>query len=199
MCAIVVFGATGMVGAGALHASLADPRVTSVLTVGRAVTGRTHPNEPRVPRLRRVSLLPWRVVSRNERRRLQAPDPRPHAVGGTRAGVGQSAHDLLLRVRCRHRQQRPGTRDVGSREGPARRPAGTTRSTRCRRPSIPCCLPLRRASPRPPPRWDERWYRPPSAGAPTPLLVPWKRDALQKARSGRPGSPGGRSEHIWHM
>ena len=40
---VALFGATGMVGAGALLACLADPRVESVLLVVRTPTGRTHP------------------------------------------------------------------------------------------------------------------------------------------------------------
>jgi uncharacterized protein YbjT (DUF2867 family) len=39
---VVLFGATGMVGAGVLLECFADPRVTSVLVVTRAPTGRTH-------------------------------------------------------------------------------------------------------------------------------------------------------------
>jgi uncharacterized protein YbjT (DUF2867 family) len=40
---ILLFGATGMIGHGALSAALADPRVSRVLTVGRRPTGRAHP------------------------------------------------------------------------------------------------------------------------------------------------------------
>ena len=40
---VVLFGATGMVGAGALLECLADPGVQSVLVVTRSPTGRTHP------------------------------------------------------------------------------------------------------------------------------------------------------------
>jgi uncharacterized protein YbjT (DUF2867 family) len=40
---ILLFGATGMVGAGALLECLADPRVESVLAIGRSPTGRAHP------------------------------------------------------------------------------------------------------------------------------------------------------------
>jgi uncharacterized protein YbjT (DUF2867 family) len=40
---VALFGATGMVGAGALLACLADPRVESILLVVRTPTGRTHP------------------------------------------------------------------------------------------------------------------------------------------------------------
>ena len=40
---VVLFGATGMVGAGALLECLADDRVRSVLALTRAPVGRTHP------------------------------------------------------------------------------------------------------------------------------------------------------------
>jgi uncharacterized protein YbjT (DUF2867 family) len=40
---VVLFGATGMVGAGALIECLADPRVRSVLAVTRSPIDRTHP------------------------------------------------------------------------------------------------------------------------------------------------------------
>ena len=40
---VVIFGATGMVGAGALLECLDDARVDAVLTVVRRPTGRTHP------------------------------------------------------------------------------------------------------------------------------------------------------------
>jgi uncharacterized protein YbjT (DUF2867 family) len=40
---VVLFGASGMVGTGALLAALTDRRVDSVLVIGRTPTGRTHP------------------------------------------------------------------------------------------------------------------------------------------------------------
>ena len=40
---VVLFGATGMVGAGALLECLADSRVSSVLVITRSPTGRSHP------------------------------------------------------------------------------------------------------------------------------------------------------------
>ena len=40
---VVIFGATGMVGAGVLLECLADARVSSVLVVTRSATGRSHP------------------------------------------------------------------------------------------------------------------------------------------------------------
>lgn len=39
---VVIFGATGMIGSGALLEALDDPRVERVLSVGRRTTGRTH-------------------------------------------------------------------------------------------------------------------------------------------------------------
>jgi hypothetical protein len=39
----VIFGATGMVGQGALRECLRDPDVHRVLTVGRSSTGTRHP------------------------------------------------------------------------------------------------------------------------------------------------------------
>jgi len=39
---VIIFGATGMVGQGALREALADTRVELVLTVGRRATGLTH-------------------------------------------------------------------------------------------------------------------------------------------------------------
>jgi uncharacterized protein YbjT (DUF2867 family) len=40
---VLLFGATGMVGDGVLHECLADPRVKSVLAVGRSPLAITHP------------------------------------------------------------------------------------------------------------------------------------------------------------
>ncbi len=40
---VLILGATGMVGQGALRECLIDPRVTSVLTLGRSKTGQQHP------------------------------------------------------------------------------------------------------------------------------------------------------------
>lgn len=40
---VVLFGATGMVGGGVLQECLVDPRVSSVLVVGRSSCGQTHP------------------------------------------------------------------------------------------------------------------------------------------------------------
>jgi len=39
---VLLFGATGMIGQGVLHACLADPGVTTVTAIGRTPTGRAH-------------------------------------------------------------------------------------------------------------------------------------------------------------
>jgi uncharacterized protein YbjT (DUF2867 family) len=39
---VILFGATGMVGQGVLRECLLDPRVQTVLSVGRNATGQTH-------------------------------------------------------------------------------------------------------------------------------------------------------------
>jgi uncharacterized protein YbjT (DUF2867 family) len=41
---VLIFGATGMVGQGALRECLADPEVGRVVAIGRTITGRGHPN-----------------------------------------------------------------------------------------------------------------------------------------------------------
>jgi uncharacterized protein YbjT (DUF2867 family) len=40
---VIIFGASGMVGAGALRECLADPRIGRVLNVGRSAAGESHP------------------------------------------------------------------------------------------------------------------------------------------------------------
>lgn len=40
---VIIYGATGMIGQGALRACLNDPQVEAVLTVGRTATGVQHP------------------------------------------------------------------------------------------------------------------------------------------------------------
>jgi len=46
---ILLFGATGMVGAGVLLECLADDRVTAVTAIGRSASGRAHPKLTDVP------------------------------------------------------------------------------------------------------------------------------------------------------
>jgi uncharacterized protein YbjT (DUF2867 family) len=53
---VVTFGATGMVGQGALRACLADASVKRVLAVGRTPTGRSH---PKLRELVRVDLFDY--------------------------------------------------------------------------------------------------------------------------------------------
>ena len=53
---VVLFGATGMIGQGALRECLRDPRVTRVLAVGRRPTGASH---PKLAELVRRDLFDW--------------------------------------------------------------------------------------------------------------------------------------------
>ena len=53
---VVVFGATGMVGSGVLAECLGDPRVRSVLVVGRTPCGVSH---PKLREVVRSDLLDW--------------------------------------------------------------------------------------------------------------------------------------------
>lgn len=53
---VMLFGATGMVGQGALRECLRDPQVTQVLAVGRSPAGMTH---PKLAELVRRDLVDW--------------------------------------------------------------------------------------------------------------------------------------------
>lgn len=55
---LLLFGATGMTGSEALHLALADPRVTSVTTVGRRITGVVHPKLTEVAHADMLDLVP---------------------------------------------------------------------------------------------------------------------------------------------
>lgn len=56
---VILFGATGMIGAGALIESLEDETVTEVLAVGRRPTGREH---PKLRELVHDDFLDWSAV-----------------------------------------------------------------------------------------------------------------------------------------
>jgi uncharacterized protein YbjT (DUF2867 family) len=58
---VVVFGATGMIGQGVLRECLLSPSVTEVLTVGRAVTGRTDPKLREIAHADMFDLTPIRA------------------------------------------------------------------------------------------------------------------------------------------
>jgi uncharacterized protein YbjT (DUF2867 family) len=93
---VVLFGATGMVGRGALLECLDDARVTFVLAVGRSACGVTHPKllEAVVPDLFDLSGL---------RARLAAADACFFCLGASALGLDEAAYtrvtfDLTLSV-----------------------------------------------------------------------------------------------------
>ena len=55
---IAIFGASGMVGQGVLRECLLDPNVTSVLSIGRSLTGKSHPKLREILRANFLDLTP---------------------------------------------------------------------------------------------------------------------------------------------
>ena len=93
---VLIFGATGMIGHGALNAALADRRVTRVVTVGRRATGRTHPKLTEVVHADLADLGP--VADR-----LDGADACLFCLGVSAAGRSEAdyrriTHDLALSI-----------------------------------------------------------------------------------------------------
>jgi uncharacterized protein YbjT (DUF2867 family) len=92
---VVLFGATGMVGTGALREALADPDVDAVLSIGRRPCGVRH------PKLRELVLADLFDVAAAERE-LAGWDACLWAVGVSSVGLDEAAYarlteDLTLR------------------------------------------------------------------------------------------------------
>ena len=84
---VIIFGASGMVGQGALRECLLDPEVEAVLSIGRSASGQRHAKlkelvqqdvddfddaRARARRLRRLPVLRRGLRGRYERARLSA-------------------------------------------------------------------------------------------------------------------------------
>lgn len=82
---LILFGASGMVGAGALREALAAPEVESVLSVGRRPTGVTH------PKLRELLLADLFDVASVEAQ-LVGYDACIWAVGVSSVGLDEAAY-----------------------------------------------------------------------------------------------------------
>ena len=82
---LILFGATGMVGAGALREALADPGVDAVLSVGRRPCGVDH------PKLREL-LLPDLFDLTAAEPQLVGWDAGVWAVGGSSLGLDEAAY-----------------------------------------------------------------------------------------------------------
>ena len=93
---VVLFGATGMIGRGALRECLLDPDVTAVVAVGRSATGQQH------PKLRELvvrDLFDLSSVAGN----LDGADACFYCIGITAAGTSEAdyrrvTYDLALSV-----------------------------------------------------------------------------------------------------
>jgi len=85
---VVIFGATGMVGAGALLECLDDPRVESVLAIVRRATGRSHPKLTEVSHADFFDCEPLRP-------RLAACDACFFCLGVSSAGMGEATYRRL--------------------------------------------------------------------------------------------------------
>ena len=82
---LILFGATGMVGAGALREALADPEITDVVSVGRRSCGVKH------PKLREL-LLPDLFDFAAVETQLRGWDAAIWAVGISSIGLDESAY-----------------------------------------------------------------------------------------------------------
>jgi putative NADH-flavin reductase len=116
---VVLFGATGMVGAGVLLECFADPRVTSVLAITRSPTGRSHPKLREVLQQDFFDFESLRADFAEcdacffclgitsiglERGGLHARDVRHRHGRRARDGGDEPAHDVLLCLGRRDRQ-----------------------------------------------------------------------------------------------
>jgi len=81
----VLFGATGMVGAGVLVECLADSRVASVLVIGRRPCGVAH---PKVRELVRADFFDWRDAAAD----LRGWDACFFCLGVSSVGMGEAAY-----------------------------------------------------------------------------------------------------------
>ncbi|MEV0649429.1 NAD-dependent epimerase/dehydratase family protein [Phytomonospora sp. NPDC050363] len=93
---VLLFGGTGMIGQGALLACLRDERVSEVLAVGRAATGRAH---PKLTELIREDLFDLSDAEE----RLAGYDACLFCLGVSSAGMKEPeyrrvTHDLTLSV-----------------------------------------------------------------------------------------------------
>jgi uncharacterized protein YbjT (DUF2867 family) len=82
---VLIFGATGMVGDGVLHDCLADPRVTSVLVIGRSPLGVSH---PKLREMRRLDFFDYRDVMRD----LESIDACFFCLGVSSVGMSESEY-----------------------------------------------------------------------------------------------------------
>jgi uncharacterized protein YbjT (DUF2867 family) len=93
---IILFGATGMVGQGALRECLLDPGVETVLSVGRGGTGQRHPKLEEL-------VVPDLFDLGGHAERLQGFDAALYCLGVSSAGMTEAdyrrvTHDLTISI-----------------------------------------------------------------------------------------------------
>ena len=91
---VILFGATGMIGQGVLRECLRDPRVETVLAVGRSATGQVH---PKLKQLVDKDLFDYSALSPE----LNGYDACFFCLGVSSAGMNEAdyrriTHDLTL-------------------------------------------------------------------------------------------------------
>jgi uncharacterized protein YbjT (DUF2867 family) len=103
---LILFGATGMIGQGALREALRDPEVEAVLAIGRSITGQHHPKlrEIRHPDLRDLSAIAAE---------LSGYDACLFCLGISSVGLSEAhyahvTHDLTLSIARTLAQHNPG-------------------------------------------------------------------------------------------
>jgi uncharacterized protein YbjT (DUF2867 family) len=82
---VILFGATGMIGQGVLRECLLDPRVTRVLSIGRASSGRKH---EKLEDLVHADLFDYSGIAE----RLAGYDACFFCLGITSAGMSEAAY-----------------------------------------------------------------------------------------------------------
>lgn len=103
---VLLFGATGMVGDGVLHECLIDPRIASVLAVGRSPLGVTH---PKLRERRRTNFFDYTDLTRE----LATIDACFFCLGVSAAGMSEASYhrqtfDLTLAAARALASARPG-------------------------------------------------------------------------------------------
>jgi uncharacterized protein YbjT (DUF2867 family) len=85
---VLIFGATGMIGAGALLEALDDSRVTAVITIGRSASGVSH---PKLTEILHQDLLHLDTL----RNRMAACDACFFCLGVSAVGLGEAAYAAI--------------------------------------------------------------------------------------------------------
>jgi len=85
---VLIFGATGMVGQGALRECLADPEVHRVVALGRTISGLQH---PKLRELAHANLLDYSGMDRD----LSGFDACLFCLGVSSAGMTEAAYSHL--------------------------------------------------------------------------------------------------------